>query len=165
VTLIPPASDNPLDIPPGTEVNPAPYLGSWNLQQVEGLVPDQAVTLTVQQSGADLTASYSDGSESETEIVVLTQINGEVIASLRDASGNWNILMLSLLSNATVMSVGQIDRNIIATDIQSGLVAGEVDDWDVDEKVIHITASPSELRAYLGNKTNIFVSGALIFQR
>lgn len=158
-------SDNPVDIPSGSEVDPAPYLGNWSLWSVAGEPPQQSVTVSIQQFGTNVIASYFDGMSSSTETVRLTRVNGEIIACLRGETGLWNISKVVLSADSNQMSVLDLNRERIKEDVNAGIIAGEVDGLDTNYYSVHITADSTAIRTYLLQATNAFYTNGMVFVR
>lgn len=158
-------SQNPLDCPSGTGVDPSPYLGQWRLTTVLGSAPGETNALTITQGASGvLTAVYMSATSTNALPVLLTSINGTVMASVQYKTNVWKIMAVGLDGNGSQLTLRAADSSVIATDIKAGSLSGNVDDQDPNWKVITITAGGPQLRTYFAGKTNLFGNLA-VFQK
>lgn len=158
-------SDYPVDVPPGSEVDPTLYLGDWNLSEIAGEIPQQAVTVSIQQVGTNIIVTCSDGMSSSSETARLTRVSGDVLASLRGETGIWNINKITLRANSNQMVVADLNRERLKNDIDAGLIAGEIITPATNNFSIHITADGATLRNYLSQQTNLFYTNGIVLAR
>ncbi len=158
-------SDYPVDVPPGSEVDVTPYLGDWNLWEVAGETPQQAVVVSIQQVGTNITITCFDGMTSSTETAQLTRVSGEVLASLRGETGLWNISKITLNAYSNQMVVADLNRERLKQDIDAGLIAGEIDNLDTNYFSINITADGATLRSYLSQQADLFYTNGMVLVR
>jgi hypothetical protein len=158
-------SENAVDCPTNAVVDPGPFLGQWQILQVLGSNTTANTSLNVLQgSSGVLTAILTEATGADTQAVMLTSINGQVIASVQNRSNSWDIVALSFQGASSNLVISAMDDSVIAADIKSNILAGVVDDREANWQLIKITASGSQLRTYLAGKTNLFGQIA-VFQK
>lgn len=158
-------SENPVDIPQGTEIDPAAYLGNWNLLEVAGEIPQQSVVLAITQVGTNIAATYSDGESASALTGRLTEINSEVIACLQDGSGPWTFSKVVLGANSNQMVVTDLSRQRLRQDVDAGLIAAKIYYLDTNSYSVGITADSASIRSYLSASTNLFYTNGMVFVR
>jgi hypothetical protein len=132
---------------------------------VLGSAPGETNTLTiVQGSSGVLTAVLASVTHTDITPVLLTSVNGAVMASVQNRTNSWKIMAVALGSNGSQLTIKAADSSVIASDIKAGVLPGTVDDQDANWKAITMSASGSQLRTYLAGKTNLFGEIA-VFQK
>lgn len=165
-------SENPLDTPPGTSIDPSPYLGGWHLVSILGHTPGELLHLSIAQVETNLIATISkDGLPNvglNTEAVLLTSVAGDVIASVHRGEKTWVICRILLKDNGNRMIIEPMSRRV-GEDISLGILEGESRDWGFDseperkQKIPRITATGADIRSYLTGKTNLFAPESFAF--
>lgn len=153
-----PSSDNPLDDPPGSSIDPTPYLGEWNLVSIGGEtdIGEEPLVITLAQTGNDLTMTLDHSTGSVEEIFKLTKENGKTFASLVDADDMWDIFRVTLLQSGSRLKVESMNMVTLKSDIENEVIEGEVPVWTERDKMIHLTASGAELRSYVASHPGVF---------
>lgn len=144
---------NPLDVVPGAEVDPAPYIGTWQIVDVGGQAPAQTTTTVVQEVPAGVTFSLA-GQVAGT--ARLTTIGADVYASVDSATGSWNIVKVSLLDEGDTMILATMDSEVVEQDIASAVIAGEIVSIDADTQHVSVTGTGPELRNYIAARPALF---------
>lgn len=156
------SSENPLDNPSGTTVDPTPYLGQWELTKVLGESAGSQTLITVTQAVQGiLVISTPQPGITNTQTLRLTSITNLTVASLEDATNSWTIVAVSLVNANTNLVVSAPDWNVITNDIKNGVIAGEIDKVDSLRVIARLKASGASLSSYFGSNTNLF-SGELL---
>lgn len=157
--------DSPVDCPPGSEVDHAPFLGEWQATEFSGSPLSVAQVLSIQDASGNLQVSYDAGSELQTVEVHLTNVNGLVVASIQNEGGGWGLAEVRVEDNGNRIALFGISPDRAATDIQSGVLAGSVREWGVGRQAVTMTGSGQELRAYLANNPDVFQERAGALER
>lgn len=157
--------DNPVDSPPGSSVDPAPYLGEWLLVEYLGQSTETG-SLTVVEEAGELTATYSGGEQELVMPVQLTAVlTDSVIASI-DGGEYWHVAEIALENNGDRLTVTGMDPSQVISDIQAAVLPGSEGASGTDLGYIGVTASSAELRSYIESSPGLFASErALVFDR
>lgn len=156
---------NPLDAPPGTSVDPTPYLGEWDLVDTLGLT-EPSGRLEVAEDAGELMATFTGEEGAATYAVDLTTVlTDTVVASVR-TDVSTHIVGLSLANNGNRLVVTDLNPETVMADVQSGALAGRAGYLDSDHGFVSVTASGSDVRAYIEANPEIFWDErSLIFDR
>ena len=161
-------SENPVDVPAGTEVDAAPYAGDWELTFLDGQPPTgNTMTLSILDGAVGATATLTEGTDTDGPMTVqLTDIGGDVIISVQDSGGSgWDIFRVSLQGGGNTLSLARMDPVVVASEIQGASIGGTVTEFEEGDDVIELAATPAELRTWIPTVSNLFIDDAIVFAR
>jgi hypothetical protein len=155
--------EEPVYNPPEISVDPAPYLGEWDLASMSGeQVELGKYQLSVAQiEDATLTVTTSgEGKPGNTYVFRLTLVNQKAVASVEHATDAWRIFRIELREEGSELVVKGPNYETVKSDVLSDVIPGQVQGTELGGlfEWIDITASPTEVRTYLEERPQIFVS-------
>ncbi|MCP3977815.1 MAG: hypothetical protein GY716_00600 [bacterium] len=161
------SSDNPVDTPPGTEVDPAPYLGTWNMTELDGASPPPSeMQIAATDTGTEIELQYSYSDEGHTETASLTLVGSAVVASIRSEEGLWTIVRLRLENNGTELVIDYMDQTLVQQAIEGATLAGEIlGDLTDDQPAIVITDTGPAIRTFIEGTPDLFMNRAAAFTK
>lgn len=158
--------DNAIDCPGPQAVDPAPFLGQWQIATIGG-EPAEGGPHIVTVSGDDpcelsfeLKDSGSTTTKPVTGTLVVTRVGDATIAAVRTES-IWFLLKLDLLPGGNQALIGEPKLQMVRTDVEAGSLDGFVDELD-DLSVVHVQATSQGLRTYLEIRPNLFEQQAVL---
>ncbi len=142
--------DNP---PAGPTVAPDPYLGEW--LPAQGSSSNDSVFVEEGTSGEAMVTVDLETDETITGTVQLTDVGGDTIASVPGNEG-WQHFKVEALTDT--LRVWQMDEAKLRTDVETGILAGEVvtQTGEPGEDLVRVTASETELAEYLIDHPDVF---------
>lgn len=89
--------------------------------------------------------------------VEVDEVSGRTVVSLAREENDWDILEAVLQDEGDTLIVRSMDKYVVKAAIEAEMIDGDIVKWTDREKLLRITASGSDLRAFIANKSNLFV--------
>lgn len=158
-------SDNPVNPPSGTAVNPSSFLGQWRLTSIGTYSPtnQSILNVTTSQVGT-VVATFSSSAASNDHTVILCVTNGVTLASVQFGANSWQIYSVSTNPQGTTLTLGGPDPAVLSNDVKNGVLNGTVLESGEGDCSIHLMATSSQLLTYFSTRTDIF-GPAMTFQK
>ena len=153
------ASDNPAVVAEESAPVPEAWIGRWEVQNIAGEVPAVATSIEV-EANADGTPQLTLHEGDRTLVLsgTLVQIGSRWILSTHTEGAGWSIACLEVNETGTAMTARTLDLAQVKADVSQGVVAGFVDQFGSNDDIVQLTATPSQLRAYLAARPAAFGS-------